>query len=331
MNKKALVLTLIFALLFSAVAGNQFINSTTAQNYTEIIIKYDGSVDPVGAPIQRDGDIYTLTGNANAITVRRNNMTLDGTGHTLSSTLTVTNANNVTIKNFIITINSYFEEDILLTNCSSITVSSNILTGSPPERESRVLSSGIVVWGGTSNVITGNLIIGNSKGISFESTTSNNRVFGNNITGNSRGLWIYSSENNSIFNNSFDKNAVNVFITGETVIRWGETVVLPLMNTFNNGTTGNYWSNYNGTDNNGDGIGDIPYIIDENNRDNHPLMMPYEFSLTLSLSPSPEPALETKPFPVVPIAAVSVVAVALVVAGLLVYHKKHKHHLVKEV
>jgi parallel beta-helix repeat protein len=331
MNKKTLILTLIFALLFSAVTGNQFINSTTAQNYTEIIIKADGNVDPVGAPIQRDGDIYTLTGDANAITVRCNNMTLDGNGHTLSSTLTVTNANNVTIKNFIITINSYFDEDILLNNCSSITISSNILTGSPPERESRVLSSGIVVWGGTLNVITGNLIIGNSRGIDFESQTSNNRVFGNNITGNSRGLWISSSENNSIFNNIFDKNAVNVFITGETAFRWSETVVLSLMNTFDNGTIGNYWSNYNGTDNNGDGIGDIPYIIDENNRDNHPLMMPYEFSLTLSLSPSPEPAPEAEPFPIVLVAAVSVAVIALVVVGLLVYHKKHKHNSVKEV
>ena len=32
-----------------------------------------------------------------------------------------------------------------------------------------------------------------------------------------------------------------------------------------------------------------------------------------------------EPFPVVPVVAVSVMAVALVVAGLLVYHKKHKH------
>jgi parallel beta-helix repeat protein len=325
MNKKTLILTLIFALLFSAVAGNQFINSTTAQNYTEIIIKADGSVDPVGAPIQRDGDIYTLTGDANAITVRRN-MTLDGKGHTLSSTLTLTNANNVTIKNFIITINSYFDEDILLNNCSSITISNNILTGSPPERESRVLSSGIVVWGGSLNVITGNLIIGNSRGIDFESTTSNNRVFGNNITGNSRGLWIYSSENNGIFNNSFDKNVVNVFITGETVIRWGETVVLPLMNTFDNGTTGNYWSNYNGTDNNCDGIGDIPYIIDENNRDNHPLMMADELSLTPSLFPSPEPALKVEPFPTTIVigSVIAAAVVALVAAGLLVHYKKRK-------
>lgn len=186
-----------------------------------------------------------------------------------------------------------------------------------------MLSLGIVVWGGTSNVITGNLIIGNSRGISFESPTSNNRVFGNNITGNSRGLWISVSENNSIFNNSFDKNTVNVFITGETVIRGRETVVLPLMNTFDNGTTGNYWSNYNGTDNNGDGIGDIPYIIDENNRDNHPLMMPDELSLTPSLSPSPEPAPKAEPFPTTLIIA-SIVSVAVIGIGLLVYLKKRK-------
>lgn len=36
-------------------------------------------------------------------------------------------------------------------------------------------------------------------------------------------------------------------------------------------------------------------------------------------------------FPVVPVAAVSVVVVALAVAGLLVYHKKHKRNLIKKL
>ncbi|RLE70072.1 MAG: hypothetical protein DRJ43_02775 [Thermoprotei archaeon] len=34
---------------------------------------------------------------------------------------------------------------------------------------------------------------------------------------------------------------------------------------------GNYWSDYKGSDSDGDGIGDTPYIIDSD-KDNHPLM-----------------------------------------------------------
>jgi nitrous oxidase accessory protein NosD len=43
---------------------------------------------------------------------------------------------------------------------------------------------------------------------------------------------------------------------------------------WDNGSEGNYWDNYTGLDENEDGIGDTPYIIDENNQDNFPLMEP---------------------------------------------------------
>jgi hypothetical protein len=46
------------------------------------------------------------------------------------------------------------------------------------------------------------------------------------------------------------------------------------VNIWDNGTTGNYWSDYVGQDVNNDGIGDSPYIINENNQDNYPLMEP---------------------------------------------------------
>ena len=49
------------------------------------------------------------------------------------------------------------------------------------------------------------------------------------------------------------------------------------MNIWDNGypSGGNYWSDYAGVDADGDGIGDTPYIIDDNNIDHYPLMGPF--------------------------------------------------------
>ena len=46
------------------------------------------------------------------------------------------------------------------------------------------------------------------------------------------------------------------------------------INTWNNGSEGNYWNNYNGTDTNGDGIGETSYTIDPKNSDNYPIIAP---------------------------------------------------------
>ncbi len=40
---------------------------------------------------------------------------------------------------------------------------------------------------------------------------------------------------------------------------------------WDNGREGNFWSDYNGTDSNHDGIGDTPYTIDILNQDRYPL------------------------------------------------------------
>jgi hypothetical protein len=60
----------------------------------------------------------------------------------------------------------------------------------------------------------------------------------------------------------------NVFINNS------QNAVSAAGNFWDNGAEGNYWSDYNGTDSNADGIGDTPYIINESNRDNYPLMAP---------------------------------------------------------
>ena len=52
-----------------------------------IYIKTDGSIDPPTAPIQRNGGLYTLTGNitsdSDGIMIERKNMTVDGAGDTV--------------------------------------------------------------------------------------------------------------------------------------------------------------------------------------------------------------------------------------------------------
>ena len=41
---------------------------------------------------------------------------------------------------------------------------------------------------------------------------------------------------------------------------------------WDDGKEGNFWSDYNGTDSNNDGVGDTPYMIDTLNQDRYPLL-----------------------------------------------------------
>jgi hypothetical protein len=73
-----------------------------------------------------------------------------------------------------------------------------------------------------------------------------------------------SSSNNRFWHNTFLDNSQQVL--AQTVEN---------ANVWDDGYEGNYWSDYNGTDSDGDGIGDISYVIDASNQDNYPLMNPH--------------------------------------------------------
>jgi parallel beta-helix repeat protein len=101
-------------------------------------------------------------------------------------------------------------------------------------------------------------------------------VSDNNVTANDGGgIGLYSSNNNVFYHNNFINNTQRVYVPTPGIA-----------NSWDDGypSGGNYWSDYDGTDlysgpqqneTGSDVIGDTPYIIDENNQDNYPLMKPY--------------------------------------------------------
>jgi len=113
----------------------------------------------------------------------------------------------------------------------------------------------------TKNIINNNLIMNNPQGIVLSYNCNNNTIVGNTVTSSSvGGIVMGGAHNNTIYHNNVLQNAVQAWSYGDSSNFWDD------------GTEGNFWKDYAEPDLNEDGIGDTPYKIDENNRDNHPLM-----------------------------------------------------------
>ncbi|QSZ65999.1 DUF3344 domain-containing protein [Methanofollis aquaemaris] len=143
-------------------------------------------------------------------------------------------------------------------------------------------SRGLTLREVTNCVVSNNTFLDNAgEGIRiWKTTAANNTITRNIFTGNGGGIRLYDAgENNRIYLNSFEDNTTEIILQGTapSVTYW--TSPAPIDYTYN-GTTyskvmGNYWSDYNGTDVDGDGIGDTPYSIAGVGSDTAPLMEPF--------------------------------------------------------
>jgi len=158
--------------------------------------------------------------------------------------------------------------------------------------------NGISFDASSNNTVTGNTITDNENGISLRWDSLNNTIIGNDISlSNSTGIYIAESESNSIIGNNITCSGrgvyteycgVNIFHHNNFINntqQWYDVAFTPWpillqfsVSVWDDGREGNYWDTYTGNDNDGDGIGDTPYILDEHNQDNFPLLAPVDIS-----------------------------------------------------
>ena len=139
-------------------------------------------------------------------------------------------------------------------------------------------------FSGINNTVEGNYIYSNTwktrEGLTFASYDDYNKIINNEIIGCIMGLVLRLSSHNLISGNIIRDNYYGIVVMGGSEYNhFYENFFIgnnkhtdggSATNKWNNTEIGNYWDNYTGPDNDGDGIGDIPHIIV-----NYPLTFDY--------------------------------------------------------
>ena len=192
-----------------------------------IYIRADGSVEPLAAPISNlDNVIYTFTDNiSDPIVIERDNIMVDGEGHTIQGIGTGTGIDlsyrsNVTLKNLVIT---QFDFGIHLNHSVSCVIVGNIMMENNFEAirlyeslNNNITSNdivathydGIVLYGSSNNKIDENNLIDNYDGIRLYESSKND-IAENIVTNNYYGIFLAFSSDNNIFQNNVTTNDGN--------------------------------------------------------------------------------------------------------------------------
>jgi parallel beta-helix repeat protein len=309
------VFGLLLILLFISLATLALEISPVKASFS-ITINGDGSIFPQWAPLSTSDNLtYTLTGNVTSefdgVVIERDNIIFNGAGYTVQGVGSSSMINGIsligrcndTVEN--VNVNG-FECGIELSICY---VGNNTITGNNVTNNwdgiycitvyndnciagNNITNNGfgIVFWHASNDSITGNNISANQSAGILLISSQYNTIMGNNITNNQWGINtecgnegdpIPLSSDNNIYLNNFINNSEQVNMS---VVMYDSSVTALTPNNWDNGTYGNYWSNYNGTEIDHSGIGDTLYIIDASNADHFPLIhMVPEFSSFLIL------------------------------------------------
>jgi len=148
--------------------------------------------------------------------------------------------------------------------------------------------NGILFYCSNNNSILNNGISSNDDYGIFLEGSNNNSISENIISlNNLSGIILDCSDNNIIYLNNFinnTKNACSYYSTN--ILNSKEPITYTYKGSNFTNYMGNYWDDYNGSDANGDGIGDTPYSIDSD-KDNYPLIERFENYFVETPTPTP--------------------------------------------
>ena len=253
---------------------NELININKAirligEDKNTTIINFNPKVSITQVPI--------LTVDADNCTIENLQITL-GNRSIIAQGITIKSKNN-TIKNTIITnvtngieLTAYAESNTIIHN----QITHNLI--------------GINAINSLSNTISYNTLSHNTQYcIYFSSEADHNTISFNNLDSSSYGIRIKGSKQNYVYNNCITNNTKDgmYFCCGAREnYFYNNTLINNTLNANENSglrnvwynaqsRLGNYWDDYNGSDENHDDIGDSPYNIPgAGNQDSYPLMTP---------------------------------------------------------
>ena len=219
--------------------------------------------------------------------------------------LQITQSNN-SVKTAGISINSNYNaiKNTIITNVANgINLSAYSESNTIIHNEIQNNQIGIVTIISTNNNISYNMLSNNSKyNIVLLTDSNNNNISFNILECSFYGIRIYGSQDNHVFKNCVRNNNVGLYtccsarqnhfynnnLLDNSQNAQENPDLLNIWYNYPNGP-GNYWDDYNGSDENHDGIGDTPYDVPSaGNQDLYPLMSPYGMTnLTINFVPSP--------------------------------------------
>lgn len=282
-----------------ALSTPQCLSSSTISSpgYYKLCSNWNTQIDIESSDVTLDLNGYTISGSGSGKGINvygsySNIEILNGTIENFQYGIYVYNGEYVTIKNMVINNNQYgvylyttykvWVQDSDITNIywgiyirypkkstHYVYIQRNHISGSAGSYAG-VYASGSATYYSKYVYVENNTITGFTgtygAGVRLNEKTYYHYIRGNTLQGNTYGLLFYYASSVK-----YTYTYHNNFIDNTYQVGWIQD---PLCyNYFDYNGEGNYWSNYAGSDSDGDGIGDTPYVIKSGClQDNYPLM-----------------------------------------------------------